>query len=156
MNTTITYYSHLYKALGKLAKNDIQLVNILSIKDNEPDFLNLIHPEEHDVLLDAINRNQDNLTAIYLKVKSAQRLRNHKASEGSSAWYRIGASVLIDEELTQKLATAEELEDSIDLLQNLLYTHPELISFDGEAYSPEGCLYLKGIEGEYKYTDYEH
>lgn len=156
MNTTITYYSHLYKALGKLAKNDIQLVNILSIKDNEPDFLNLIHPEEHDVLLDAINRNQDNLTAIYLKVKSAQRLRNHKASEGSSAWYRIGASVIIDEELTQKLATAEELEDSIELLQTHLFMHPELISFDGESYSPEGCVDLKGIEGEYKFYDYEH
>ena len=57
MHTTITYYSHLYKALEKLAKNDIQLVNILSIKDNEPDFLNLIHPEERNVLLDAIKRN---------------------------------------------------------------------------------------------------
>lgn len=156
MHTTITYYSHLYKALGKLTKNDIHLVNILSIKDNEPDFLNLIHSEERNVLLDAIKRNQNNLAAIYLKVKSAQRLRNHKASEGSSAWYRIGASILIDNELTQKLANAEELEDSIDLLQNLLYMHPELISFDGEAYSPEGCVYIKGIEGEYKFADYEH
>ena len=63
---------------------------------------------------------------------------------------------MIDDELTQKLANSEELEDAIDLLQNLLYTHPELISFDGEAYSPEGCVYLKGIEGEYKYADYEH
>ena len=156
MHTTITYYSHLYKALGKLAKNDIHLVNILSIKDNEPDFLNLIHPEERNVLLDAIKRNQDNLAAIYLKVKSAQRLRNHKASEGSSAWYRIGASILIDNELTQKLANAEELEDSIDLLQNLLYMHPELISFNGETYSPEGCIELKGIESQYKFYDHEH
>lgn len=153
MHTTITYYSHLYKALGKLAKNDIQLVNILSIKDNEPDFLNLIHTEERNVLLDAIERNQDNVAAIYLKVKSAQRLRNHK---GSSAWYRIGASILIDDKLTQELANTEEHQDCVDLLQNLLFMHPELISFDGEAYSPEGCVYIKGIEGEYKFADYKH
>ena len=91
-----------------------------------------------------------------MKVKSAQRLRNHKASEGSSAWYRIGASILINDELTQKLANAEEIEDSINLLKNLLFMHPELISFDGEAYSPEGCVNLKGIKGEYKFYDYEH
>ena len=156
MHTTITYYSHLYKALGKLAKNDIQLINILSIQDNEPEFLNLIHSEERNVLLDAIKRNQDNLAAIYLKVKSAQRLRNHQASEGSSAWYRIGASIIIDDKLTKQLANAEELEDSIDLLENLLFMHPELISFDGESYSPEGCVNLKGIEGEYKFYNYEH
>ena len=156
MHTTITYYSHLYKALGKLAKNDIQLVNILSIKDNEPDFLNLIHPEERDVLLDAIKRNQDNLAAIYLKVKSAQRLRNHQASEGSSAWYRIGASILINDKLTQELANAEEHQECVDLLQRLIFMHPELISFDGESYSPESCVNLKGIKGEYKFYDYEH
>lgn len=153
MHTTITYYSHLYKALGKLAKHNIQLIDILTIDESEPEFLRMIHPEEREVLLDAINRNQDNVSAIYLKVKSAQRLRNHK---GSSAWYRIGASVIIDDELTQKLAKAEELEDSIDLLQNLLFMHPELISFDGESYSPEGCVNLVGIEGEYKFYDYEH
>lgn len=153
MHTTITYYSILYKGLGKLTKENVQLKDILSINDKEPEFLNLVHPEEREVLLDAVKRNQDNLASIYLKVKSAQKLRKHK---GSSAWYRIGASVMIDDELTQKLANSEELEDAIDLLQNLLYTHPELISFDGEAYSPEGCLYLKGIEGEYKYADYEH
>lgn len=153
MHTTITYYSHLYKALGKLTKYKIRLVDILTIDESEPKFLELIHPEEREVLLDAIERNQDNVAAIYLKVKSSQRLRNHK---GSSAWYRIGASVLIDDKLTQKLANSEELEDAIDLLQNLLYMHPELISFDGEAYSPEGCVYLKEIEGEYKFYDYEH
>ena len=153
MHTTITYYIHLYKALGKLAKHNIQLIDILTIDESEPEFLRMIHPEEREVLLDAINRNQDNVSAIYLKVKSAQRLRNHK---GSSAWYRIGASVIIDDELTQKLAKAEELEDSIDLLQNLLFMHPELISFDGESYSPEGCVNLVGIEGEYKFYDYEH
>lgn len=153
MHTTRTYYERLYRGLKKLAKNKIQLVDILTIDESEPEFLELIHPEEREVLLDAIKRNQDNIAAIYLKVKSAQRLRNNK---GSSAWYRIGASILIDDELTQKLANAEELEDSIDLLQNLLYMNPELISFDGEAYSPEGCVYLKGIEGEYKYADYEH
>lgn len=153
MHTTITYYSHLYKALGKLAKHNIQLIDILTIDESEPEFLRMIHPEECEVLLDAINRNQDNVSAIYLKVKSAQRLRNHK---GSSAWYRIGASVIIDDELTQKLTKAEELEDSIGLLQNLLFMHPELISFDGESYSPEGCVNLVGIEGEYKFYDYEH
>lgn len=153
MHTTITYYSHLYKALSKLEKNKIRLVDILTIDESEPEFLELIHPEEREVLLDAIKRNQDNVAAIYLKVKSAQRLRNHK---GSSAWYHIGASVLINDELTQKLANAEELEDAIDLLQNLLFMHPELISFDGEYYSPEGCVYLKGIEDEYKFADYEH
>lgn len=153
MHTTITYYSHLYKALGKLAKHNIQLIDILTIDESEPEFLRMIHPEEREVLLDTINRNQDNVSAIYLKVKSAQRLRNHK---GSSAWYRIGASVIIDDELTQKLAKAEELEDSIDLLQNVLFMHPELISFDGESYSPEGCVNLVGIEGEYKFYDYEH
>ena len=153
MHTTITYYSHLYKALGKLAKHNIQLIDILTIDESEPEFLRMIHPEEREVLLDSINRNQDNVSAIYLKVKSAQRLRNHK---GSSAWYRIGASVIIDDELTQKLAKAEELEDSIDLLQNLLFMHPELISFDGESYSPEGCVNLVGIESEYKFYNYEH
>lgn len=153
MHTTITYYSHLYKALGKLAKYKIRLVDILTIDESEPEFLELIHPEEREVLLDAIEKNQDNVAAIYLKVKSAQRLRNHK---GSSAWYRIGASIIINDELTQKLANAEEFEDAIDLLQNLLFMHPELISFDGEAYSPEGCVYLKGIDGEYKFQDCEH
>lgn len=153
MHTTITYYSYLYKALGKLAKNKIRLVDILTIDESEPEFLELIHPEEPEVLLDAIKRNQDNIAAIYLKVKSAQRLRNHK---GSSAWYRIGASILIDDKLTQELANAEEHQDCVDLLQGLIFMHPELISFDGEYYSPEGCVYLKGIEGEYKYADYEH
>lgn len=153
MHTTITYYSHLYKALGKLAKHNIQLIDILKIDESEPEFLELIHPEERDVFLDAINRNQDNLTAIYLKVKSAQKLRNHK---GSSAWYRIGASILIDDELTRKLANAEELEDCVDLLQGLIFMHPELISFDGEDYSPEGCVDLVGIEENYKFYDYEH
>ena len=153
MHTTRTYYEKLYKGLSKLAKNKIQLVDILTINESEPEFLELIHSDEREVLLDAIQRNQDNLASIYLQVKSSYKLREHKAS---SAWYRIGASVLIDDELTQKLFNAEELQDSIDLLQNLLYMHPELISFDGEAYSPEGCVYLKGIEGEYKFADYEH
>lgn len=153
MHTTITYYSHLYKALGKLSKYNIQLINILTIDESEPEFLRMIHPEEHEVLLDAIKRNQDNVAAIYLKVKSAQRLRNHK---GSSAWYRIGASILINDKLTQELANAEEHQDCVDLLQGLIFMHPELISFDGEYYSPEGCVYLKGIEGEYKFADYEH
>lgn len=154
MHTTRTYYKHLYQALTKLAKNNVELVDILTIGDTKPEFLNIVHPEERQILLDAVKQNQDNVAAIYLQVKSSHKLRNeHK---GSSAWYRIGASVLIDDELTKKLANAEELEDAIDLLQNLLYMHPELISFDGEAYSPEGCVYLKGIEGEYKYADYEH
>ena len=134
MHTTITYYSHLYKALGKLSKYNIQLINILTIDESEPEFLRMIHPEEHEVLLDAIKRN-------------------HK---GSSAWYRIGASILIDDKLTQELANAEEHQDCVDLLQGLIFMHPELISFDGEYYSPEGCVYLKGIEGEYKFADYEH
>lgn len=153
MHTTITYYSHLYKTLGKLSKYNIQLIDILTIDESEPEFLRMIHPEEREVLLDAIKRNQDNVAAIYLKVKSAQRLRNHK---GSSAWYRIGASILIDDKLTQELANAEEHQDCVDLLQGLIFMHPELISFDGEYYSPEGCVYLKGIEGEYKFADYEH
>lgn len=153
MHTTRTYYKQLRQGLTKLVKSKIQLIDILTIDEYQPDFLSLIHPEERDVLLDAIQRNQDNVASIYLQVKADNNYRKHK---GSSAWYRIGASVIIDDELTQKLANAEELEDSIDLLQNLLYTHPELISFDGEAYSPEGCVYLKGIDGEYKYADYEH
>ena len=153
MHTTRTYYEKLYRGLTKLAKNKIQLVDILTIDKSQHKFLSLIHPEERDVLLDAIQRNQDNVASIYLQVKADNNYRKHK---GSSAWYRIGASVIIDDELTQKLANAEELEDSIDLLQNLLYMHPELISFDGEYYSPGGCVYLKGIEGEYKFADYEH
>ena len=153
MHTTITYYSHLYKALGKLTKYKIRLVDILTIDESEPEFLELIHPEEREILLDAIERNQDNVAAIYLKVKSAQRLRDHK---GSSAWYRIGASILIDDKLTQKLANSKEHQDCVDLLQGLIFMHPELISFDGESYSPEGCVNLKGIEGEYKFYDYEH
>ena len=153
MHTTRTYYEKLYKGLRKLTKNKIQLVDILTIDKSEPEFLGLIHPEEHQVLLDAIKRNQDNVASIYLQVKADNNYRKH---EGSSTWYRIGASIIIDDKLTQKLANAEELEDSIDLLQNLLFMHPELISFDGEAYSPEGCVYLKGIEGEYKYADYDH
>lgn len=153
MHTTRTYYKQLRQGLTKLVKSKIQLIDILTIDEYQPDFLSLIHPEERDVLLDAIQRNQDNVASIYLKVKSAQRLRNHK---GSSAWYRIGASILIDDKLTQKLANAEEHQDCVDLLQGLIFTHPELISFDGEAYSPEGCIYLKGIDGEYKYADYEH
>lgn len=153
MHTTRTYYDKLYRGLSKLAKNKIQLVDILTIDESQNEFLELIHSEELEVLLDAIQRNQDNVAAIYLQVKADNNYRKHK---GSSAWYRIGASIIINDELTQKLANAEELEDAIDLLQNLLYMHPELISFDGEAYSPEGCVYLKGIEGEYKFYDYEH
>lgn len=153
MHTTRTYYERLYRGLKKLVKNKIQLVDILTIDESQPEFLELIHSEEREVLLDAIDRNQDNVSAIYLQVKADNNYRKHK---GSSAWYRIGASIIINDELTQKLANAEELEDAINLLQNLLYMHPELISFDGEAYSPEGCVYLKGIEGEYKYADYEH
>lgn len=153
MHTTITYYSHLYKDLGKLAKHNIQLIDILTINESEPEFLRMIHPEEHEILLDAIERNQDNVAAIYLKVKSAQRLRNHK---GSSAWYRIGASILIDDKLTQELANAEEHQDCVDLLQGLIFMHPELISFDGEYYSPKGCIELKGIESQYKFYDHEH
>lgn len=153
MHTTRTYYERLYRGLKKLVKNKIQLVDILTIDESQPEFLELIHSEEREVLLDAIDRNQDNVSAIYLQVKADNNYRKHK---GSSAWYRIGASIIINDELTQKLANAEELEDAINLLQNLLYMHPELISFDGEAYSPEGFVYLKGIEGEYKYTDYEH
>lgn len=153
MHTTRTYYERLYRGLTKLTKNKIQLVDILTIDESQNEFLELIHSEELEVLLDAIQRNQDNVAAIYLQVKADNNYRKHK---GSSAWYRIGASIIINDELTQKLANAEELEDAIDLLQNLLYMHPELISFDGEAYSPEGCVYLKGIEGEYKYADYEH
>ena len=57
MHTTITYYSHLYKALSKLAKNKIRLVDILTIDESEPEFLELIHPEEREVLLNAIKRN---------------------------------------------------------------------------------------------------
>lgn len=153
MHTTITYYSILYKGLGKLTKENVQLKDILSINDKEPEFLNLVHPEEREVLLDAVKRNQDNLASIYLKVKSAQKLRKHK---GSSAWYRIGASILIDDELTQKLANVEEHQDCVDLLQGLIFMHPELISFNDEYYSPEGCVYLKGLDGEYKFQDYEH
>ena len=80
MHTTITYYSILYKGLGKLTKENVQLKDILSINDKEPEFLNLVHPEEREVLLDAVKRNQDNLASIYLKVKSAQKLRKHKGS----------------------------------------------------------------------------
>lgn len=153
MHTTRTYYERLYRGLKKLAKNKIQLVDILTIDESQPEFLELIHSEEREVLLDAIQRNQDNVSAIYLQVKADNNYRKHK---GSSAWYRIGASIIINNELTQKLANAEEIEDAIYLLQNLLYMHPELISFDGEAYSPEGCVYLKGIDGEYKFQDSEH
>ena len=153
MHTTRTYYEKLYKGLRKLTKNKIQLVNILTIDESQPEFLELIHPEEREVLLDAIQRNQDNVSAIYLQVKADNNYRKHK---GSSAWYRIGASIIINDELTQKLANAEELEDSIDLLKNLLFMHPELVSFDGESYSPEGCIDLVGIEGEYKFYNYEH
>ena len=153
MHTTRTYYERLYRGLTKLAKNKIQLVDILTIDESQTEFLELIHSEERKVLLDAIQRNQDNISAIYLQVKADNNYRKHK---GSSAWYRIGASIIINDELTQKLATAEELEDSIELLQTHLFMHPELIYFDGESYSPEGCVDLKGIEGEYKFYDYEH
>ena len=153
MHTTRTYYEKLYKGLSKLAKNKIQLVDILTINESEPEFLELIHSEEREVLLDAINRNQDNVAAIYLQVKADNNYRKHK---GSSAWYRIGASVIVDDELTQKLANAQEHDECVELLQTHLFMHPELISFDGESYSPEGCVDLKGIEGEYKFYDYEH
>ena len=153
MHKTRTYYERLYKGLKKLVKAKIQLVDILTIEESQTEFLELIHSEEREVLLDAIQRNQDNVAAIYLQVKADNNYRKHK---GSSAWYRIGASVIVDDELTQKLATAEELEDSIELLQTHLFMHPELISFDGESYSPEGCVDLIGIEGEYKFYNYEH
>ena len=152
METNTNYYHNLYNGLRNLVQHKIELVDILTI-DGEPEWLDHLSQEEMEVILDAIQRNQDNVAAIYLKVKSSQKLRNHK---GSSAWYRLGASILIDDELTQKLANAEELEDCVDLLQGLIFMHPELISFDGEYYSPEGCVDLKGIEGEYKFYDYEH
>ena len=153
MHTTRTYYERLYRGLKKLAKNKIQLVDILTIDESQPEFLELIHSEELEVLLDAIQRNQDNVAAIYLKVKAHNNFSKHK---GSSALYRLGASIIIDEELTQKLANAEDVDDSSCLLQNLIFEHPELIHFDGEDYSPEGCVDLVGIEGEYKFYDYEH
>ena len=66
MHTTRTYYERLYRGLKKLAKNKIQLVDILTIDESQPEFLELIHSEEREVLLDAIQRNQDNVSAIKL------------------------------------------------------------------------------------------
>ena len=152
METNTNYYRNLYNGLRNLVQHKIELVDILII-DGEPEWLDHLDQTELEVLLDAIQRNQDNVAAIYLKLKAHNNFSKHK---GSSAWYRLGASIIIDDELNQKLANAEDVDDSSCLLQNLIFEHPELIHFDGEAYSPEGCVYLKGIEGEYKFADYEH
>ena len=151
MEKNTNYYRNLYNGLKNLVQHKIELVDILTI-DDEPEWLDHLSQEELEVLLDAIQRNQDNVASIYLKVKAHNNFSKHK---GSSAWYRLGASIITDEELTQKLANAEELEDCVDLLQGLIFMHPELISFDGEYYSPEGCIDLKGIEGEYKFYNYQ-
>ena len=152
MKTNTNYYHNLYNVLRNLVQHKIELVDILTI-DGEPEWLDHLSQEELEVLLDAIQRNQDNVAAIYLKIKAHNNFSKHK---GSSAWYRLGASVIINNELTQKLANAEDVDDSSCLLQKLLFEHPELIHFDGENYSPEGCVDLVGIEGEYKFYDYEH
>lgn len=152
MEKNTNYYHNLYNGLRNLVQHKIELVDILTI-DDEPEWLDHLSQEELEVLLDAIQRNQDNVASIYLKVKAHNNFSKHK---GSSAWYRLGAYIIIDEELTQKLANSEDVDDSSCLLQNLLFEHPELIHFDGEDYSPEGCVDLVGIEGEYKFYDYEH
>lgn len=152
MKTNTNYYHNLYNGLRNLVQHKIELVDILTI-DGEPEWLDHLSQEELEVLLDTIKRNQDNVAAIYLKVKAHNNFSKHK---GSSAWYRLGASIIIDDELTQKLANAEDVDDSSCLLQNLIFEHPELIHFDGEDYSPEGCVDLVGIKGEYKFYDYEH
>lgn len=152
MQTHTNYYHNLYNGLRNLAQHKIELVDILTI-DGELEWLDHLSQEEREVLLDAIQSNQDNVAAIYLRVKAHNNFFKHR---GSSAWYRLGASIIINEELTQKLANNEDVDDSSCLLQNLLFEHPELIHFDGEDYSPEGCVDLVGIEGEYKFYDYEH
>ena len=152
MEKNTNYYRNLYNGLRNLVQHKIELVDILII-DGEPEWLDHLDQTELEVLLDAIEQNQDNVAAIYLKVKAHNRFSKHR---GSSAWYRLGASIIIDEKLTQKLANAEDVDDSSCLLQNLIFEHPELIHFEGEDYSPEGCVDLVGIEGNYKFYDYEH
>lgn len=96
METNTNYYNNLYNGLRNLVQHKIELIDILTI-NGEPKWLDHLNQKEHDDLLDAIQRNKDNVAAIYLKVKAHDNFYKHK---GSSAWYRLGASITIDKELT--------------------------------------------------------
>lgn len=108
-----------------------------------------------DYLIDkALTAGPDNVAALYLQEKATFRYRN---TQTSTAWYRIGATIMLTQEIHDKLVSSNSLQQNSDTLTNYMRTHPEnIVLFDGETYFPEWCIELKGLGEDYKFYNDEH
>lgn len=110
---------------------------------------------DKDYLIDkALTANSDNVAALYLQEKATFLYRNTKTS---TAWYRIGATIMLPRDIHDKLANSNSLSENSDTLLTYIKTHPEsIVLFDGETYSPEWCIELVGLGEDYKFYNEEH
>ena len=64
---------------------------------------------------------------------------------------------MLTQEIHDKLVSSNSLQQNSDTLTNYMRTHPEnIVLFDGETYSPEWCIELKGLGEDYKFYNDEH
>lgn len=148
----------LQNLLQKLIQTGVSLEDILVNGSSG------VHIEyiDKDCLIDkALTADPDNVAALYLQEKATFLYQNTKKSNKwyriSTAWYRIGATIMLPQDIHDKLANSNSLSENSDILLNYMKTHPEnIVLFDGETYSPEGCVELVGLGEDYKFYNEEH
>ena len=107
--TTEELYN-LQTILQKLIQTGVSLEDILVNGSSG------IHIEyiDKDCLIDkALTADPDNVAALYLQEKATFRYRN---TTTSTAWYRIGATVMLTQEIHDQLVSSNSLQQNSDTL----------------------------------------
>lgn len=142
---------NLQTILQKLIQTGVSLEDILV---NGSSGVHIEYIDKNCLIDKALTVDPDNVAALYLQEKATFRYRN---TQTSTAWYRIGATIMLTQEIHDKLASSNSLQQNSDTLTNYMRTHPEnIVLFDGETYSPEWCIELKGLGEDYKFYNDEH
>ena len=96
--------------LQKLIQTGVSLEDIL-VNDSSGVHIEYI---DKDYLIDkALTEDPDNVAALYLQEKSTFRYRN---TQTSTAWYRIGATIMLPQDIHDQLVSSNSLQQNSDTL----------------------------------------
>ena len=107
--TTEELYN-LQTILQKLIQTGVSLEDILVNGSSG------VHIEyiDKDCLIDkALTDDPDNVAALYLQEKATFRYRN---TQTSTAWYRIGATIMLPQDIHDQLVSSNSLQQNSDTL----------------------------------------
>lgn len=93
-----------------------------------------------DLLEKARIETPERLAVMYNQLKLKKEFKN----DMPSAWYRVGATIQIPLDMAADIVEHNDADYTTGVIHRYLKENPHVIRFDGEAYSPEDCIYIEG------------